>query len=269
MPIASVPDDAVDRDASLENRSILSALQPEPTEQIAYGPNSDQVADVFLPPASTTKTCLVIFVHGGYWRPSVNLDHARSLARALADAGCLTCSIEYRRVPGEPNVMIGDVLLAIASLPGLLGFDGQAPLLVGHSAGGHLALVAASRLKEGIAGVLALAPVTDLHDAHARDLGSGAVAAFLGGPAGSRPDLDPVRCPEPASPVTVIHGARDSIVPIAQAHALALAWPNACRIVVVDDAAHFELIDPTAQGWEVVAAEVEGQALRLTRTTHP
>jgi len=208
-------------------------------------------------------------MHGGYWRPAINRDHARSLARALADAGHLTCSIEYRRVPGEPNVMIGDVLLAIASLPALLGFDGRAPLLVGHSAGGHLALVAASRLTEGIAGVLALAPVADLHDAYARDLGSGAVAAFLGGPAGSRPDLDPVRCPEPTSPVTVIHGARDSIVPIAQTHALALAWPNACRMTVVDEAAHFELIDPSSPAWQVVVAEVERQALRLTWTTHP
>ena len=61
------------------------------------------------------------------------------------------------------------------------------------------ALVAASRLKEGIAGVLALAAVTDLHDAHARDLGSGAVAEQLpsvagrgrrGGASGSQTDPD-------------------------------------------------------------------------------
>jgi pimeloyl-ACP methyl ester carboxylesterase len=58
-------------------------------------------------------------------------------------------------------------------------------------------------------------------------------------------------------------------VPIAQAHALALAWPGTCRVVVVDDAAHFELIDPTSAAWVVVAAEVRGQALRLTRTTQP
>jgi acetyl esterase/lipase len=269
VPTSSGPDDAVDLAASLENRSILETSQPEPTEQVAYGPSADQVADVFRPPASTPARGLVVFVHGGYWRPSINRNHARSLAHALADAGYVTCSIEYRRVPGEPDLTIADVLLAIRTLPTMLRLDELAPLLVGHSAGGHLALIAASRLPESIAGVLALAPVADLHDAQALDLGSGAVTEFLGGPASSRPDLDPVRCPEPASPVTVVHGARDSIVPIAQAHALALAWPGTCRVVVVDDAAHFELIDPTSAAWVVVAAEVRGQALRLTRTTQP
>ena len=59
--------------------------------------------------------------------------------------------------------------------------------------------------------------------------------------------------------VTVIHGARDSIVPIAQAHSLAEAWPGTAQVVVVDDSAHFELIDPRSAAWAVVVGEVHAQ----------
>ena len=256
MPVPLGPDDTVSVAPGLEDRSILEADQPEPGHEIAYGPHAGQVADIYRPPASAPHGGLALFVHGGYWRPPVDRRHARSLARALADAGYVTCSIEYRRVPGEPDLTIADVCLALESLPALLGLDDEIPLLVGHSAGGHLALIAASRNPHLAAGVLALAPVTDLRSAEALDLGSGAVVAFLGGPAGARPDLDPVRCTEPGLPTTVIHGSRDSIVPIAQAHALALAWPDACRVVVVDDAAHFELIDPGSAAWDAVVAAV-------------
>ena len=242
-----------------EDRSILEAEQPAPTESLSYGPEPEQVADIFRPTDSRAPIGLVMFIHGGYWRPPVDRQHARSLARALADEGYLTCSIEYRRVPGEPDLMIADIGRALDRLPALTGHGETTPTLVGHSAGGHLALVTATRHPGLVAGVVALAPVTDLRAAEALNLGSGAVAAFLGEPATARPDLDPVRCPAPVVSITVIHGARDSIVPTAQAHSLAEAWPEICQVVVVDDSAHFELIDPRSAAWAVVVGEVHAQ----------
>ena len=242
-----------------EDRSILEAEHPTPTESLSYGPEPEQVADIFRPTDSRAPSGLVLFIHGGYWRPPVDRQHARSLARALADEGYLTCSIEYRRVPGEPDLMIADIRRALETLPATIGLGEATPTLMGHSAGGHLALIAATRHPGLVAGVVALAPVTDLRAAEALNLGSGAVAAFLGGPATARPDLDPVRCPAPAMSVTVIHGARDSIVPIAQAHSLAEAWPGTAQVVVVDDSAHFELIDPRSAAWAVVVGEVHAQ----------
>jgi len=244
---------------SPEDRSILEAEQPAPTGSLSYGPEPEQIADIFRPTDSHAPSGLVIFIHGGYWRPPVDRRHARSLARALADEGYLTCSIEYRRVPGKPDLMIADIGRALDRLPALTGHGEATPTVVGHSAGGHLALITASRHPGLVAGVVALAPVTDLRAAEALNLGSGAVAAFLGGPATARPDLDPVRCPAPAVSVTVVHGARDSIVPIAQAHSLAEAWPGTARVVVVDDSAHFELIDPRSAAWAVVVGEVHVQ----------
>lgn len=239
-----------------EDTSILEAEQPPPTDVVSYGPEPEQVADVFRPAGSPAPRGLIVFIHGGYWRPPVDRHHARPLAYALADTGFITCSIEYRRVPGEPDLMIADIGRALETLPALVGLSEARIILVGHSAGGHLALVTATRHPGLVAGVIALAPVTDLEAADALQLGSGAVRAFLGEPAIARPDLDPVRCSAPAVNVTVIHGARDSIVPIAQAHSLAEAWPGTCRVVVVDDSAHFELIDPRSTAWAVVVGEV-------------
>ena len=242
-----------------EDTSILEAEQPPPTELLSYGPEPEQVADVFRPTASHAPRGFIVFIHGGYWRPPVDRHHARPLARALADAGYVTCSIEYRRIPGEPDLMIADIGRALETLPALVGLGEATPTLLGHSAGGHLALIAATRHSGLVAGVIALAPVTDLEAADALQLGSGAVEAFLGEPATARPDLDPVRCSAPAVSVTVIHGARDSIVPITQAHSLAEAWPRTCRVVVVDDSAHFELIDPGSAAWAFVVGEVHAQ----------
>lgn len=244
---------------SPEDPSILEAEHPTPTESLSYGPEPEQVADVFRPTDSRAPRGLVIFIHGGYWRPPVDRRHARSLARALAGEGYVTCSIEYRRVPGEPDLMITDIGRALDTLPALVGHGETTPTLMGHSAGGHLALIAATRHSGLVNGVVVLAPVTDLREADALNLGSGAVEAFLGEPATARPDLDPVRCPAPAMSVTVIHGARDSIVPIAQAHSLAEAWPGTAQVVVVDESAHFELIDPRSAAWAVVVGEVHAQ----------
>lgn len=242
-----------------EDTSILEAEQPPPTELLSYGPEPEQVADVFRPTGSHAPRGLVFFIHGGYWRPPVDRHHARPLARALADEGYVTCSIEYRRIPGEPDVMTADIGRALETLPAMVGLSKAPIILVGHSAGGHLALVTATRHPGLVAVLIVLAPVTDLEAADALQLGSGAVEAFLGEPATARPDLDPVRCSAPAVSVTVIHGARDSIVPIAQAHSLAKAWSGTCRVVVVDDSAHFELIDPSSAAWAFVVAEVHAQ----------
>ena len=63
------------------------------------------------------------------------------------------------------------------------------PVLVGHSAGGHLALyVRGARAPARSAGVLALAPVADLAEAYGLDLDAGAVAALLGGGPDEVPD---------------------------------------------------------------------------------
>ena len=100
---------------------------------------------------------------------------------------------------------------------------------------------------------LALAPVADLLLAERLGLDADAVEAFLGDAPLNRPDLDPRRLPAPRVPVTVVHGRRDSLVPIAVSRSFCR---KGVRLVEVPDCAHYELIDPASNAWPVVSDEL-------------
>ncbi len=214
---------------------------------LAYGPGTDDIADVRL---GRTSRPLVVMLHGGFWRPEYDRRHVGPMADALAAAGFTVVSPEYRRIPGDPDATCDDVRVALRVLPVELRdrYDGRV-VVAGHSAGAHLALWAASAAPAaGLHATLALAPVTDLVAAERDHLGDDAVAAFLGVPASGRPDLDPIRSAVAVSPVHLVHGLMDSVVPPAQSQAYAAACP-AARLVALDATGHFDLVDPLSAAW--------------------
>jgi acetyl esterase/lipase len=234
-----------------EDRSVLQRPAPGPDLELRYGDHPDAVVDVRLGGPGAERRPLVVFVHGGFWRPAYDRVHARPLTSALAEAGWTTAAIEYRRVPGRPDDTVDDVAAAIAYLaaaPQLAGACDGRLLLAGHSAGGHLVLQAAADPRTPpLAGVVALAPVADLRLAEELALDGDAVRAFLGGAAADRPDLDPVQQPAPPAPVIVVHGSADDIVPLALGRSYVAAHP-AARLVEVDGG-HFVVIDPRSSAW--------------------
>jgi pimeloyl-ACP methyl ester carboxylesterase len=162
--------------------------------------------------------------------------------------------VEYRRVPGDPDASTTDIRAALA----LAAEVGGALVVAGHSAGGHLALWAAtSAPPPGLVATVALAPVADLVAASRAGLGAGAVEAFLGAGPDSRPDLDPIRLDSVGSALTILHGERDAVVPPAQARRYADAHPGT-EVVVVPGTGHFALIDPLSAAWPVVRSRLLG-----------
>lgn len=237
-----------------EDRSILSRPGPAPDAQQSYGPHPDQVIDWYLP-ARQSAGPLVVFIHGGYWRPEYDREHARSAAAGLAADGFTTALIEYRRIPGQPDTMVADVETAIRrSAAGPDDSELRPVLVVGHSAGGHLALLSAANEDLPIAGCLALAPLASLDRAESLHLDDDAVRDFLGVPAHERKDLDPCSLPTPAIPVVVVHGAEDSVVPIELSEAY--CRHHAAELTSVPTTGHFELIDPDSRAWTRLVAEV-------------
>ena len=224
--------------------SILDRAGPEPDEVVAYGDDPDQVIEQWYADGPG-----VMLLHGGFWRPEWDRTHLRSLAGAFRDAGHRVALPEYRRVPGEPDRTVADVMAALdAAGPGIV---------VGHSAGGHLALLAAAGHADDereLRAVVALAPVADLVLAEELDLDGGAVRDFLGGPACSRPDLDPNRSAGTGVPVTVLHGTEDDRVPLAVSRSY--AQTHDVRLVTLAGADHFALIDPESAVWPVLLEEV-------------
>ena len=138
-----------------------------PSRTTAYGIDPDQVYDVRLPTtglAAPTGTTVVV-VHGGFWKAEWDRAHAAPQAQAFADAGHHVAVVEYRRTGmrggGWPATFADvsaavDAVLADPALP-------DRCVLVGHSAGGHLVTLAATRPEaRSLAGVVALAGCVDL-----------------------------------------------------------------------------------------------------------
>ena len=233
-----------------EDRSVLTRAAREPDEELRYGDHADQVIDYWH---AKEYRPLVVFVHGGFWRPEYDRMHARPLGEALSDLGWPVLSLEYRREPGDPDATTSDVRTALDALPDLVDVH-AGYVLIGHSAGGQLALWAASTLNPvRLRGVIALAPIADLLLADRLGLDNGAVQAFIGN--GVRNDLDPVHLPASIAPVSLIHGVNDTVVPLTVTESYFIAHPTS-HFIRATGAGHFELIDPLSEHWHHVTTEL-------------
>ena len=132
---------------------------------------------------------------------------------------------------------------------------------MGHSAGGHLALLASDKESEKlITGIIALAPVGDMAGADALNLDGGAIKLFLGDSAVNRPDLDPNIMLNANVPVVIIHGIDDIRVPIALSHSLYNSYKTAgleCEFIELVDTGHFEVIDYRAKPFEIILNQLK------------
>ena len=240
-----------------EDRSILTRPAAPPDRVVEYGVEAEQVADVRDGGDAARHRPLVLVIHGGFWRPAFDRTHTGPMTAALARAGWTVAAIEYRRLPGEPDLTVGDVALGLRVLPRAVSRHDGRVLAIGHSAGGHLALWAAStRPSPHLEAALALAPAADLRLSHDLNLGEGATQAFLGEEPERRGDLDPKRIPSPGIAVTIVHGDADEIVPASVSESYLRAHPRV-RLRRLPGVGHFALIDPEAEAFAVVLGELE------------
>jgi acetyl esterase/lipase len=243
----------------------------------SYGPGSEHVVEIW----DGAGTQAVVVIHGGFWAARYDRAHIRPLCAALAERGFLTIALEYHRVGQRPGGWPGtfdDIAAALDALPSLTDglVDGSNTVLVGHSAGGHLALWAASRdrLPEHAPGagtrlctpkgVVSLAGVCDLGTAYRLDLDGGAVARLLGGSPEEVPErydiADPMRLLPVATRCVLVHGDRDDRVPLlisSRYRDAAVATGSDVRLATLADTGHFELIDPTTAAFEVLLGAID------------
>ncbi|WP_395007698.1 alpha/beta hydrolase [Undibacterium sp.] len=243
-----------------EDLSILSRTANPPDLTLSYGDHADQIADIRYGNKGS-ELPLVVLIHGGFWKPEYDRAHAEAMSCALAEAGWTTLTLEYRRVSGEPDVTLDDVMSAVTTLPARVERHNGQVVLIGHSAGGHLVLWAAARcaqlgLSVALSGVLALAPAADLQLAHAFNLGDGAVLRFLGVDPLHRSDVNPMCLPAPLTVTTILQGEDDEIVPPTVSTSYCAAFP-ATRLVSLPNSGHFALIDPATAAWEVLLRELQ------------
>ncbi|MFZ0091380.1 MAG: alpha/beta fold hydrolase [Solirubrobacteraceae bacterium] len=246
--------------AELAGWAELSGRAPS---TLAYGDGPDQIAELLLPDGSGPHRVAVL-LHGGFWRAAFTRTTMAALAVDLAERGVATWNVEYRRVGtggGVPETL-DDVRAAIAMLPAI-----DAPLrldrvlVVGHSAGGQLALCVADAPL--VTTVVSLAGVCDLRDGAADEIGDGAVLEFIGATPAEAPDAyaiaDPVAQLPVGANVLLVHGDADQRVPIEQSRRYARAAVAAgsdCELMELAGVDHFALIDPRSAAWAAVASRL-------------
>jgi len=240
--------------AVAEDRSVLTRSAAPPNSVVKFGDEPENIADVRIARDGRERP-LVMIIHGGFWRPQFDRKHTGPMCEALALAGWSVAAIEYRRKPGQSNVTLDDVRLAIDRVPSLVQEHSGRTLLVGHSAGGHLALWSAVRCAQPtLAGALALGPVSDLHYAFEKNIGGGAVLAFIGDDLNLRNALDPCMLSSPVIKVTIAHGISDEIAPIIMSEHYHSRHTNS-RLVRLD-CGHFAVIDPLSSIWNRILEEL-------------
>jgi acetyl esterase/lipase len=214
-----------------------------------YGEDHSQYGELTLPDGAPRG--VVVVIHGGFWKQAYGLELGRPLADDLAARGWAAWNLEYRRVGnggGAPETL-DDVAAGIDALADL-GLDLSTVVTLGHSAGGHLAVWAATR--GGITAAVSQAGVLDLRSAHADGLGGGAVEAFLGHPPTDEDDCyDPLRLVPLAVPVWCVHAPGDDTVPISQSRDYVAAATSAGGMATLVEVPgdHYSVIDPASQGW--------------------
>ncbi len=241
---------------------ILNLPAPAADLRVAYGGDGNQFLDLRLPKTKGPHG-LAICIHGGYWRSKYDLGYMGHLCAALTAKGIATANLEYRRVgnagggwPGTfADVRAGYQFLSQNA--GKYEFDARRIVVLGHSAGGQLALCLAAH-ESGVKAVISLAGVVDLQRAYELHLSNDAVVEFLGGTPAQVVDhyreADPMKLAIGARQ-WLVHGAEDEVVPSAFSRDYVSAKLKAkedARLVEIAGAGHFEVVDPRSGAWKDV-----------------
>jgi acetyl esterase/lipase len=217
---------------------------------LAYGDSQFQFGKLWIPDTALPPKALLVLIHGGCWLNEFSIDHTFAFSTGLAELGYAVWSLEYRRT-GDPGGgwpgTFDDVVAGINFIDSLstYGIDAESLVIMGHSAGGHLAVLAGSESGDLAVApdlIVGLAAITDIVE-YSKGSSSceTAVPAFMGGTVEDRPEE--YLSANPASQTLhpnsyLLQGDLDEIVPLTQAQ-----LPGA-ETRISRGASHFDWIHP-------------------------
>src|SRR5687768_9385555 len=263
----------------------LQALPSQPPDRrVAYGSDSSQFGELRLPTGPGPHPVAVL-VHGGCFKAAYATHRDLApMGDALKAAGIATWNVEYRRLGHHGGGWPGTYLDIASGVDHLRALAGQHPLdlgrvvIVGHSAGGHLAMWAAAhaRVATGSAihtadplpvrGVLDLAGPVDLtaniagYEVLCRDT---VITQLLGGTPTTVPERYAHASPRQLLPLGVpqvlLQGEHEDFVPrpLAEAYVRAASQAgDSVRLIVIPRVGHFEIASPRATTWPKVESVI-------------
>jgi acetyl esterase/lipase len=251
-----------------------------------------QRAELHLPRGNGPHP-VAVAIHGGSWTAGVSKPVMRGLAGDLARRGYAVWNIEYRRLGrgqgGGWPATFADVATAIDHLERVAApLDLAQVTFYGHSAGGHLALWAASRgaLPDGAPGahplivpvaVVSAAGVNDLAQTY-REAPGGVVGQLLGGGSDEVPEryavADPIALVPLSMPALLVHGTSDATVSVRRSRNYAQAARAAGASVDLieipgDGGSHRSHVFPASASWAAVTQWLEARRVATTAQSVP
>ena len=242
--------------------SKVAALSFSQADQkVQYGAEHLQYALLWRAPPTKrpNNQPLVVLIHGGCWLSAYDIKHTYALSTGLAQAGFNVWSLEYRRTGDQGGGWPGtffDIQAGIKAVEDFNHneFDLNQAVLVGHSAGGHLALLAGGKMAQ-LKGVIGLAAITDI-EAYSKGTNSCQKVTndFMGGIVSDMPQTfalaNPAKQPLHAQ-TYLLQGGQDKIVPNGDLAELAQ------RTIKVDEAGHFDWIHPGSKAFKTLIQQLK------------
>lgn len=265
-------------------QDLTSVPSRAPDRRVAYGDDSSQYGELRVPTGSGPHP-VVVLIHGGCFKAAyATTRDLAPMGDALKDGGIATWNVEYRRL-GQPGggwpgtyLDIGRAVDHLRDLAREYPLDLGRVVIVGHSAGGHLAMWAAARARLPAAsplfatnpllvrGVIDLAGPVDLtanipgYQALCRD---SVITSLLGGTPAAVPEryahASPITLLPLGIPQVLILGTHEDFVPLPLAEAYAQAAAGAgdpVRLLVIPGVGHFETASPRATTWPLVESTI-------------
>lgn len=237
------PDEYLSRPRGILRTARLHRRYAANTSDIRYGPfGKANTLDVWLDRSRLTSTPapVLLQIHGGAWTVGSKRGQAHPLMGAMIERGWICVSVNYRKSPlfAWPAHLI-DVKRAIAWVRENIseyGGDPEFIVVTGGSAGGHLAALAALTadrpdlqpdFTEADTAVAAAVPFYGVYDLTGATPLQRLMTPFL-----ERFVIKAERAQDPAAfatasphaavhrdapPILIVHGERDSFIPVAQA----------------------------------------------------
>ena len=269
---------------------------PDSLQKLHYGSHQSQFMlirkPVLQPEAESLSAThgvpVVFFIHGGFWKEKWTVYTASlcELAIDITSRGMGAIELEYRRCEGDKSCypesnedLINAVKKLYAATSDEVGFhiDWSRVVIVGHSAGGTLALTCAFETlndpdlngKIQLKSVVALAPITDLElgvRMRLSDEGT-AIQQYIGGTPDAKPEAykraSPINLVSVLAtmPILLVCGECDSDVPskFCQNFRVMCVQQNVQSPVEFFEAReedHFDVIEATSNSWQRVIAYI-------------
>lgn len=262
--------------------SALPSLPPD--HRIKYGEDSSEYGELRVPSGAGPHPVAVL-IHGGCFKAAYATTRDLSaMADALKNQGIATWNVEYRRV-GQPGggwpgtyLDAGNAVDYLRNIAAEYNLDLNRVVVVGHSAGGNLAMWTAGRARLPsesplrtadplhVRGVVNLAGPMDLtanipgYQALCRD---SVITSLMGGTPATVPDryaqASAIKLLPLGTPQVVVIGEHEDFVPrpIAESYVEAATRSgDQARLIVIPGVGHFEIASPRASTWKTVSSVI-------------